>query len=206
MLGNDVVDLADAEAAHAACHPRFDARVFGERERRRLETAEDPLRMRWILWAAKESAYKAARRRDPSVIFSPRRFEVQLDASLRGRVRYPGGVLAVRVELFGNCLHALAAAAPWEPEMLLWGVAAVENGDASERVRALAVGALAPHLDTAAGALSIRGVGRIPQLFVYEVATDHPLSLAHHGHFAAWACALRPGAARAATAALEGAT
>jgi hypothetical protein len=174
--------------------------VFGEPERRRLETDGDPTRMRWILWAAKESAYKAARRRDPSVIFSPRRFEVQLDAALCGRVRYPGGALGVRVELFGDCVHALAAAAPHEPETLLRGVAVIESGDPSERVRALAVGALAQHFDSAPGALCIRSVGRVPHLFLHGSATDHPLSLAHHGRVAAWACALRPRAARRAAA------
>ena len=78
MVGNDVVDLADAEAAPGACHSRFDTRVFGERERRQLEMADDPQRMRWILWAAKESAYKAARRCEPRVIFSPARAPVRL--------------------------------------------------------------------------------------------------------------------------------
>ena len=205
MVGNDVVDLADAETAPGACHSRFDARVFGERERRRLETADDPQRMRWILWAAKESAYKAARRCDPSVVFSPGRFEAQLDAGLHGRVRHPGGALEVEIELLGDCVHALATAPPHGPEPLLRGVAVIESGDPSERVRGLAIGALAQHFDTSPGALSIRNVGRIPQLFLHEVATACPLSLAHHGRFVAWACALHPRTPRRAAAALEGA-
>ncbi len=205
MVGNDVVDLADAEAAHGANHARFDARVFGPRERHRLQTADDPRRMRWILWAAKESAYKAARRRDPGVIFSPVRFEVALDAGLQGCVRHPGGALEVRIELFGDCVHALAAAAPHEPETLLRGVAVVAGGDPGERVRALAIGALAQHFDTAPGALSIRSVGRIPQLFLRGTATACPLSLGHHGRFVAWACAPPPRSARGRAAPLEGA-
>ncbi len=205
MVGNDVVDLADAEAAPGANHSRFDARVFGPRERRRLQTADDARRMRWILWAAKESAYKAVRRRDPGVIFSPARFEVELDAGLRGCVRHPGGALDVRIELFGDCVHALAAAPPHEPETLLRGVAVVEGGDPSERVRALAIGALAQHFDAVPGALSIRSVGRIPQLFLRGAATACPLSLAHHGRFAAWACALPPPSAHRTAAPMEGA-
>ena len=77
MLGNDVVDLRDPET-HTR-HPSFDARVFTETERRSLDASPDPHAMRQMLWAAKESAYKAARRRDPRVVFSPIRFETVLD-------------------------------------------------------------------------------------------------------------------------------
>ncbi len=204
MLGNDVVDLADAEAAPGANHPRFDARVFRPQERRLLQTAGDARRMRWILWAAKESAYKAVRRCDPGAIFSPVRFEVALDAGLRGCVRHPAGALEVRIELFGDCVHALAAAAPHAPETLLRGVAVVEGGDPGERVRALALAALAQHFDTAPGALSIGRVGRIPQLLLHGAASACPLSLAHHGRFAAWACAPPPRFPRHTAALLEG--
>ncbi|HEY5656643.1 MAG TPA: 4'-phosphopantetheinyl transferase superfamily protein [Myxococcota bacterium] len=205
MVGNDVVDLADAEAAVDASHPRFDARVFGARERRRLEMAGDRARMRWILWAAKESAYKAMRRCDPALIFSPRRFEVELDEALCGYVHAPGGVLEVRIELRGDCVHALAAAAPYTNGMLQRGVARVGSAAASDGVRALAVGALSRHLGIAPEALSIRRVGRVPQLCAYGAPTGHPISLAHHGRFAAWACGLRPHTEQPATAMLEGA-
>ena len=114
-------------------------------------------------------------------------------------------IQADRIELFGDCVHALAAAPPHEPETLLRGVAVVEGGDPSERVRALAIGALAQHFDGVPGALCIRSVGRIPQLFLRGAATACPLSLAHHGRFAAWACALPPPSARRTAAPLEGA-
>jgi hypothetical protein len=139
------------------------------------------------------------------VIFSPGRFEVQLDAGLQGRVRYPGGALEVGIELFGDCVHALATAPPHEPEALLRGVAIFRSGDPSERVRGLALGALAQHFDIDLGALSIRSVGRIPQLFLREAATNYPLSLAHHGRFVAFAWAPPPRTARRAAVALEGA-
>ena len=34
MVGSDIVDLADPETRPGAAHPRFDARVFDEDERR----------------------------------------------------------------------------------------------------------------------------------------------------------------------------
>ena len=90
MIGNDVVDLRDPETRPGAQHARFDARVFAASERLALERSRDAGRLRWILWAAKESAFKAARRCDPATVFAPSHFVVELGEGLRGRVRHAG--------------------------------------------------------------------------------------------------------------------
>jgi phosphopantetheinyl transferase (holo-ACP synthase) len=97
MVGNDVVDLADSDVAADARHPRFDERAFAPCERRRIGAAQAEAPLRWILWAAKESAYKVAKRRDPATVFSPARFVVELDAELRGSVRCGGEAYPVQV-------------------------------------------------------------------------------------------------------------
>ncbi len=58
MVGNDIVDLGDAETCNGPSHPGFDARVFAPVERRALAASPAPNRLRWSLWAAKEAAYK----------------------------------------------------------------------------------------------------------------------------------------------------
>ncbi|MGH7855988.1 MAG: 4'-phosphopantetheinyl transferase family protein, partial [Candidatus Binatia bacterium] len=80
MVGNDVIDLRDPETAPGSQHPRFDARVFAPAERALLGASTDARRLRWILWAAKEAAYKVARKIDARAVFSPRRFVVDLAA------------------------------------------------------------------------------------------------------------------------------
>ena len=78
MVGNDVVDLRDPESAPETLHPRFDTRVFSEAERAAIAASPDAARLRWKLWAAKEAAYKLARKISPTTIFAPARFEVAL--------------------------------------------------------------------------------------------------------------------------------
>src|SRR5512139_2501725 len=78
MIGNDVVDLLDPETQPGAVHPRFDARVFTDDELRALRRSVAPGRLRWLMWAAKESAFKAVRRNDACVAFRPREFAVTL--------------------------------------------------------------------------------------------------------------------------------
>ena len=200
MVGNDVVDLADAEAHPDARHPRFDERVFAPCERRRIENAEPDGRLRWILWAAKESAYKVAKQRNPASVFSPARFIVELDAGLRGRVRHAGEAFPVQVTLRGDCIHAVATAPGGEPERAVRGVrrltAAGDAARASERpgreVRAFAVAEIAARLAVPGDSLHIARRGRIPRLLDRKGREAGDLSLSHHGRFVAYACALPP--------------
>ena len=72
-----------------AQNPRFDARVFCERERA-LIASDATQRVRWVLWAAKEAAYKAAKKLDRATVWAPARFEVTLEAQGRGSVAQIG--------------------------------------------------------------------------------------------------------------------
>ena len=109
MVGNDIVDLADPETRLGACHPRFDRRVFAPAELELLATTRSHVRMRWILWSAKEAAYKAARQACATTVFSPSRFVVRLNPALQGSVRHGSRCWNVRIQLNGNCVHAVVS-------------------------------------------------------------------------------------------------
>ena len=186
MIGNDVVDLSDRDCADGARHPRFDARAFAPGERRRLAADPEPRILRWVLWAAKEAAYKALRRHDPGLHFHPRDFVVHLDARREGRVNHPRGTCAVRVEVDGDCVHAVACAdgAP----SAVTRVAARHEGpeaDAGRAVRALVLSDLPPRLGTTRHEVCVARDGRVPRLVTPR--GDAALSLAHHGRFVAYA-------------------
>ncbi|MCP5055289.1 MAG: 4-phosphopantetheinyl transferase family protein [bacterium] len=195
MIGNDVVDLGDPEVQAAGRHPRWDARVFSARELETLRASGAPDRLRWIFWAAKEAAYKVARKLDRCTVFSPPRFEVQLDATLRGHVHHPAGTLPVRVDEAKDRLHAIASdEEPGESELLEQVV--VWDGDvalAGKALRARVRRELATHLELPAEELEIDRVGRIPVVMAAGRPVDVDLSLSHHGGFVAFACDLREG-------------
>ncbi len=79
MLGNDVVDLQNADSRPESFRPRFDARVFSEEERRVISRDANPLALRWAHWAAKEAAFKLAKQADPDFVFSPSRLRVEFE-------------------------------------------------------------------------------------------------------------------------------
>lgn len=215
-VGNDVVDLADPECRLESLHPRWGERVFAASERAALERESDAgsngprgarHRLHWALWAAKESAYKARKRREPEAAFSPREFFVELaafphgDGVALGRVVHRGAAFAVEVRLDGDCLHAVATSAnatgqrvvpavPPNHGLVVKAVAAAGE-DPSREVRRLAVEALGSALGFAPERLQI--TGRPPVVRHESHIIDVSLSLSHHGRFVAFACMLPPG-------------
>lgn len=187
MLGNDVVDLAEARAPR---HARFDVRVFTPAERRRIAAAAEPEAARWMHWAAKESAFKAARRLDATTVFSPRRFVVALDARGCGEVRHPGGTLRVSVARRGDLVHALSWSDAEDAGVLFHAVAERGGRDPGDAARALA------RDDLRARTGERYEIDRRRRLPLLRGPRRGVLSLSHHGRFAAYACRLGPGAAR----------
>ena len=200
MLGNDVIDLADPETWPGACHPRFEHRVFTPAERAAIAASPRPALTRWIHWAAKESAYKAARRRAGDTVFAPRRFAVEL-APGAGAVRHGADRFRLRVRLLGDAVHAIA----WEPTATGLLVADVARVGApatpaalSGAARTLAVRAIAGALGLADAHLAVARVAGDPPCLLRDGRPAHAtLSLSHHGQLVAFACLLAaPGPTR----------
>jgi phosphopantetheinyl transferase (holo-ACP synthase) len=156
MVGNDIVDLRDPESDPRTLSPRFDERVLTRAEHERLAalpagdgSARSPRgRERWSLWAAKEAAYKLARKQDERVIFSPVRFEVMLAPRTEvaisarhacaahwrrsGRVRHGGSEFEVRLVEGDHFVHAVATM-PGDRDGVTSGLAELEEAEAIAR-------------------------------------------------------------------------
>ncbi len=111
LVGNDVVDLHDSENRPEALHARFDARVFTSDERAVLSASASVHQLRWTLWAAKESAYKVARKLDSAVRFLPKDFVVQQIAGGRAVVMHEIGPFAVLLDRTDDWVCAVATLA-----------------------------------------------------------------------------------------------
>jgi len=191
MVGNDVVDLSDPESSHDARHARFDRRAFAPEEFEVLSSDHTDTQRRWILWSAKEAAYKAARRESAEVIFSPARFVVNLDRSLCGSVRgVDGRRWPVRIQIAGNCVHAVVSQNGSFAGILSDScqLTSAELRDPSQGVRRFAITSIAAGLGLAISDLRIEKTDRIPRLVVAGESAPVALSLSHHGSYAGFAC------------------
>jgi phosphopantetheinyl transferase (holo-ACP synthase) len=189
MVGNDVVDLCDRSVALGPRHPRFDARVFAPSEHRALRESAEPNPLRWVFWAAKEAAYKVAKKLDAAALWSPLRFVVCFERGLEGAVEYSGLRIPVQVERDEQRVHALATDRVESFPRLRSCVATLESpgADPSAAVRLLAREQLAPLLSVRPDQLEIAQRDRIPVLRIAGSDAPFDLSLSHHGRFVAFA-------------------
>ena len=193
LIGNDVVDLHDPESRPGAIHNRFDARVFTFDERKALSDSASAHELRWTLWAAKESAYKVAKKLDPAVRFLPRDFVVRRITEGRAVVMHETGPFDVRLrrtdEWVGAVATLTAANAPWTHRPITAGIERLEvpGADPSQTVRELACAALALRMNLPPGQVLIAAARGIPVASWRNRRLPVDLSLSHHGRFVAWA-------------------
>ncbi len=113
LVGNDVVDLTLPETRGKAADARFVRRVCAEAERDLLAGSDDPDRALWMLWTAKETGYKVAKKRWPGIAFSPVRFRVSglalADEGGHGRVRYDALEVGVCWRVCPESVHCVGA-------------------------------------------------------------------------------------------------
>jgi hypothetical protein len=201
LVGNDLVDLRDPENQPKAIHVRFDERVFSPDERADILSSPSPHLVRWALWAAKESAFKVARKLDPRTCFSPPAFSVRLPRFEPGvgraivtEVRHAAGRFRVQVRATDDWVHALATVSGSGPDAPGWKVRPLtrpggESGsDASARVRQVARSALSSALGLLPTDIVIAAAAkRAPRVWSRGRRLAVDLSLSHHGRFVACA-------------------
>jgi phosphopantetheine--protein transferase-like protein len=201
-VGNDIVDLAAPCNLGKSGDGRFCGRVFTAEERALIAGAARPDALLWTLWAAKEAAYKAVSRGDPAVCSIPRQYRVVLDtenaagtaARLAGKVITPSGELVLRVALWADWVHALAAGSEEDIERICQHVELREGTGSdvnpSAFVREALLREIARRLDCPAGDLSVvkdpDGPG-VPRVLFRGRLLAAEVSLSHDGRFAAFA-------------------
>jgi hypothetical protein len=173
--------------------------VFTPAERAALAASTAPDRLAAELWAGKEAGYKLASRLAPATVWSPRRFDVSLAGPGCGRVAHAGRGFALRLDVDGERVHAVAALDAAALAAVRARVAALPapGVDPSAAVRTLVRREAGGWLGAPPGALRVERRARIPWLLLAGAAAPLPLSLSHHGRFVAFACMLPAGGRRA---------
>jgi phosphopantetheine--protein transferase-like protein len=198
-VGNDIVDLAAPDNPGKSGDDRFCGRVFTADERALITGAPRPDALLWTLWAAKEAAYKAVSRSDPSVCSIPRQYPVILEqgdetkenAHLAGRVITPRGELALRIVLAPEWVHALAAGSEEVLDRIYSRVEAPGGvDDPSTFVRKGLLREISRLLDCGAQDLSViedPDCHAAPGVLFRGCPLTKEVSLSHDGRFAAFA-------------------
>jgi hypothetical protein len=207
MIGNDVVDLRDADTRPETFRPRFDQRVFDPAERRAIERDSQPHARRWVHWAAKEAAYKLAKQVDENFVFSPSKLVAEFDSARpqagdrverRGVLTLPAptevGIRELELRSFETLdyVHVMALPAGADWEAVVWAVEPVEaETDTGQAVRTLARNCVARDLGISVERVAIGRRGRIPTVEIDGSPSTMVISISHHGLWVACAMTLR---------------
>ncbi|TCK67895.1 phosphopantetheine--protein transferase-like protein [Winogradskyella wandonensis] len=82
MVGNDIVDIAQAQKDSNWQRPRFLDKLFTEKEQEFIKNSGDKTITVWQLWSMKEAAYKLYVQKHPSRFYAPKQFECVAHASI----------------------------------------------------------------------------------------------------------------------------
>jgi phosphopantetheinyl transferase (holo-ACP synthase) len=187
-VGNDVVDLDDADNRRTFARPGAVERVCTEAERRAVREAAEPEVFFWSVFAAKEASYKLLVKLGEEPGLAHRRIEVLPD--LRS-VRYRDRELGLSVERATGWVHALATLGPAAPAHLVEEASPHARPGAAGR--ALLCRMVAELLRVPSEALSVERLPSAtsydgfepPRLFLAGEPTELDVSLSHDGRFVA---------------------
>ncbi len=192
-MGNDIVDLQDARIASNWQRPRYLEKIFTPQERAWIQQANQPDMRVWMLWSAKESAYKLSRQLGAERAYAPKSLRIR-DWTQESATNYRLQLLTEQAELtvhttlghtFVHSVALLDENPNWQAEILnLSGTHEEKRKQLREQVCQRVAEA-----DSRVGGETYRIVkneSEIPQLWLGETQLDIVLSLSHHGRYGAY--------------------
>lgn len=105
MIGNDIVDLAQAAKESNWQRRGYLDKIFTVDEQSIILTAPDPTVMVWLLWSCKEAVYKIVHRHTRIRTYTPLHFNCSPSSNT---VTYKGRLYPFRSQQTGNCIHTIA--------------------------------------------------------------------------------------------------
>lgn len=218
-VGNDIVDLQEALLTNKSHDQRFLNRVFTASEQSIILNSEKPEITLWLLWAAKETAYKLVSQLESPPIFSHKKFIVSfLNSELN--VSYETHNFELSYKTTKNYIHTYGSLgiAKQNPEKTVVNVQKLDEMEepnlaslnqkftkeeqksiqsiASARVRYDLKQHLAKQLKRPYETIeiirkTIQGKSQPPYVLINQKKSLTSISLSHHGRYYAWAFTIR---------------
>ena len=187
MIGNDVVDIAQAEKDSNWQRPRFLEKLFAPEEQQLIKNSEDAFLMVWRLWSMKEAAYKLYTQIHPSRFYNPKAFRCDLKGD-KGKVHYRDFKCYVNTKITSQ--YVLSEAHLCKSRMLSKTVI-LKNKDVknqSKTIRTVLLEAISKHYKQPISSIYLKtSKFGIPKVFLGSRIIN--VSISHHGNYGAFAIA-----------------
>jgi len=186
MIGNDIVDLAEAQLKSNWQRPRFLDKLFKLKEQKIIRKSENPFNMVWRLWSMKEAAYKLYTQLHSSRFYSPKQFECAIDDS-NGKVNYKTFECFTKTEITKKYILSEARLSKTEIFSEIEEIKSSSSKSQSDAVKALLLSAISKEFNLDKEDLRIvKSEYGIPSVYNKSEKLDLGVSLTHHGKYAAF--------------------
>ena len=198
MIGNDIVDRAQAKRESNWQRKGFLNKLFTPSEQQLIQSAIDPECLVWLLWSMKESAYKATTRKTGKRVFNPKKISCTLttwsDEAAEGFVVYEEEY-RTRSLITPNYIASVAFPANQLPipEQVVILLERADNQHQSTQLRTSVLehyAAVSPVADKELQVFSDKN--GLPALVIknsLQETVSLPISISHHGHYGAFSIA-----------------
>jgi len=214
-IGNDIVDLTAIDKNRTQ-QKAFYSKILSDTEQQLYSrSSQIPFEIYvWLLWSAKESVYKFAKRLDPELVFSPPRIVIQSEPifeaefsklknfqndTLEGtgfasasttnlEILYKDKTYYSRSFIFNELIATFVGDEP-TMEKIQWGIKKIQSADSefqSQAVREFISGRLASAFPSDEIKITKTDIG-YPIFSQNDQILDIKASFAHHGHYVAYA-------------------
>ena len=190
MTGNDIIDLAVASATSNWKRKGFLEKIFTQQEQYLIAEAPDAQQMVWRLWSMKESAYKLYIRQFGGRFFAPKKFICEINNELMGRVVTDRHIFQTTSSISLDYIYSIAANTQEDLSTVINSCVSTRQ-IAANTVQQFVYDKLITAFAEATGKekeslLVIKDKNSIPFLFCEKEGVKIPVSITHHGSYAAF--------------------
>ena len=181
-LGNDIVHLDSIHCHQRHDRPGFINKVLTETEKVYFQLSTDKKTMLWLFWSIKEAAYKCCSRKDPTFLFSPKKFNTRSikrsENGFYGEVVFDSSIYSYRSSTNGQYLHTIVFESNLDWEKVFIGIKYTHSASATESdsIRKFAASTLSGHFN----APLKFGKTSTGFPFFYDKNKTIPISFSHH--------------------------
>lgn len=188
MIGNDIVDLKLAAVESNWQRKGFLDKQFALNEQLEIRNAEDPMRMLWLLWSMKESAYKVHVQQYGQRFFAPKRFECQYMGLSKGEVKIDGNLYTTTSTISSDYVFSTAKLAATKKSVAnhCFHLADSSPEEQSQSTRNYVMHHISQKCKIPLQDLAIRksAIG-VPAIYQNDRALEISFSMTHHGQYGA---------------------
>ncbi len=192
MIGNDIVDLAQAKRESNWRRRGFLDKLFTQHEQQLIHAASNPDQMVWLLWSMKESAYKLAVQRTGLRVFSPKKIACSVNETMtntvEGLVIYYGEYKTISL-ITSHYIASVALAANAIPDYIHLVIPFEDTIYQTHQrvIRANIIQQCATLFAIPEQAICIHKNSAGTPLLTVNNSLKIPLTISHHGYYGAFA-------------------